>query len=548
MRSFVLTAAVLGAVLVFACTQAPHRMDREEPVPQSAMSAPAPSLDSYAAIDRHALAAPAAVTRDVQRLAAYLVRPAQTDTERARALYRWMTANIAYDADAFFSRRFRNQAATAESVLHSRRAVCDGYARLYQALGQAAGLQVERIPGYAKGFGYAVGDDAPGESNHAWNAVRIDGQWQLLDATWGAGHVDAQRRQFVRRFNAHYFLTPPTQLIASHLPEEARWQLLGRPLSQAAFLTAPPRQPPFFEHGLQVGSHDSAHIESPARLAVTLGTPRETRLLARVYRGDQALPDNLTHVEAGGRQATVHALFPEPGTYRLDIMTAVAGDPRRFELALQYQVRARAGTRERFPRFGAAFAEHGWRLPQDTGGERVTRGRFTLTAEVPPDTMVIGHLQPVEGKPLPGALLIQREGGTMTISAAPPRPGDYALQLFSKKDAAAGRFDFALSIAVHATAGAASPFPETYGGFGQLGVVLHGPMEGALSAGQSVAFDVTVPPADRVAVSTGGQWVELQRQGSRFRGEVTVKPGGAEVYARLLGESQYVGLLKYGSR
>lgn len=548
MRSILLTAGILAAVLIFACTQAPQRMDTEAPVPQTAMSAPTPAMDPFSAIDRHALAAPAAVTGDVQRLAAYLVRPARNDTERARALFRWMTAHIAYDTEAFFSRRFRNQAATAESVLRSRRAVCDGYARLYQALGQAAGLEVERIPGYAKGFGYAVGESFAGESNHAWNAVRIDGQWRLLDATWGAGHVDADQRKFMRRFDAHYFLTPPAQLVASHLPEEERWQLLGRPVRLADFERAPQRRPPFFQHGLQLRSHETAVIEGDARLAVTLGTPQGTPLLARVYRGEQALPRNLARVAAGGGETTIHVLLPEPGTYRLGILTPVPGDTRRFELAMQYQVRARAGTRERFPRFGPVFAAHGWRLPQDTGGERVTRGRLTLTAEVPPDVMVTGHLQPAGGKPLPGALLVQREGTVLTVHAAPPRAGDYDLQLFSKRDTAANTFDFALGIAVHATAGAAGSFPETYGGFGQLGAVLHGPMEGDLSAGQAVAFDVTVPPADRVAVSTGGKWIELRQQGSRFRGEVTVRPGGAEVYARLPGESQYMGLLKYRSR
>ena len=44
-------------------------------------------------IDHHALGTPSSVTRSVDALASYLVRPAGTDLEKARSLFRWIAAS-----------------------------------------------------------------------------------------------------------------------------------------------------------------------------------------------------------------------------------------------------------------------------------------------------------------------------------------------------------------------------------------------------------------------------------------------------------------------
>ena len=199
----------------------------------------------FAAVDRHALATPKSAERSIPRLAAYLTRPARNEMEKARAIFRWVTHNIAYDADAFFSRRFRNARATAESVLKNRKGVCDGYTRIYEGLAKAAGLEVARVAGYAKGFGYELGDEIPKEPNHAWNAVKVDGRWILLDTTWGAGAVSRESRSFVRLFQEHYFQTDPKEMIFAHLPEDPKWQLLDKPVSRKKFANLPKLRPLF---------------------------------------------------------------------------------------------------------------------------------------------------------------------------------------------------------------------------------------------------------------------------------------------------------------
>lgn len=57
-------------------------------------------------------------------------------------------------------------------------AVCEGYACAFQLIMQACGVE-----------SYII---ARGESNtdHCWNAVRLDGEYYLIDTTWGAENHD----------------------------------------------------------------------------------------------------------------------------------------------------------------------------------------------------------------------------------------------------------------------------------------------------------------------------------------------------------------------
>ena len=62
-------------------------------------------------------------------------------------------------------------------MLAKHTAVCAGYADLFVALAHAADLNAVTIRAYAKGYGYSIGSRFKGSSDHAWNAVEINGQW-----------------------------------------------------------------------------------------------------------------------------------------------------------------------------------------------------------------------------------------------------------------------------------------------------------------------------------------------------------------------------------
>jgi hypothetical protein len=205
---------------------------------------PAAPSDRYRAIDRHALRAPAAAEKSIADLADYLTEPARNDREKVRAIYRWITDRIAYNAEGYFAGKSGDN--DAESVFNNRVGVCVGYANLFLALCQEAGVEAVKLVGRAKGIGFVRGSDD--DKNHAWNAVKIGSRWHLLDATWGAGNIEG--RKFVKQFKPHYFLTPPDQLIFSHFPQDRKWQLLSSPVSARQFEEMPRPPIQLFQWGV----------------------------------------------------------------------------------------------------------------------------------------------------------------------------------------------------------------------------------------------------------------------------------------------------------
>jgi Transglutaminase-like superfamily len=200
----------------------------------------------YARADSVSRAAPAAAAESVESLGAYFRGALQTDRDRARAIYRWMTDNVAYDAELFFRGALFPPAQDAASVLRRRRGVCQGFSALYERVAEAAGLESVTVIGRAK----ALSRDRrrPFETQqHTWNAVRIDGEWALLDASWGAGDIVGS--EFVRRPRDFYFDTPPEKMIWSHRADAGDFQMLDAPLSMREFERLPFTHRDFWELG-----------------------------------------------------------------------------------------------------------------------------------------------------------------------------------------------------------------------------------------------------------------------------------------------------------
>lgn len=153
-----------------------------------------------------------------------------------------MTERIAYDFDSLATRRPPDSA--AEVTLRHRKAVCGGYAKLFEKLGKCAGLEVIEIRGLAKN-GMGVGS---AHERHAWNAVRLAGQWRLVDCAFGAARITGNTNK-KKSYDEYYFLVPPESLILTHLPDDPQWQLLGSPVNREEFLTWPAPPPHLLRYG-----------------------------------------------------------------------------------------------------------------------------------------------------------------------------------------------------------------------------------------------------------------------------------------------------------
>jgi hypothetical protein len=172
-------------------------------------------------IDFHIIKCPNAIKKDADLLVNYFNEVATTDLEKARAIYVWMAYNIKYDDDAYNSDNLYYQ--SAEDVLNAKKAVCGGYAELFTFFGQKMNLEVRTLSGFAKGYGYTKGDSFAGAGpDHAWNMVKIDGEWKIFDVTWGAGSGKTSNNGKLvskQEFDDNWFNVSPYEAIFSHYPE-----------------------------------------------------------------------------------------------------------------------------------------------------------------------------------------------------------------------------------------------------------------------------------------------------------------------------------------
>jgi hypothetical protein len=290
-------------------------------------------------------------------LAAYFASPDWSERQRARAILRWIAEFVTYDASA------EDAGLDPALVLRGRRASCAGYAALFQALADAVGLKAETVVGHSKRF---AGDSLEGSSfqwNHSWNAVRVNGQWRLVDCCWAAGHLD-ERGAFVRRFNPHYFLTAPRAFANDHFPRDARWQLLDPPISKQEYLRQVHVLPPFFDCDLKLASHQSGEIETDGALSVTIGAPPQTYLTAVLTRDGRRVAGHHTFTERRADGYVIRALCPTAGQYVLRVFARRGTANGAYAWALDYVVHARAGVRDSdgFPITYESFVARNCRL------------------------------------------------------------------------------------------------------------------------------------------------------------------------------------------
>ena len=200
-------------------------------------------------IDAYMRNCPVASEHSIADIAYYINRSARTDLEKARAVYVWMTDNISYNDAGFNSGNLGDN--SPENVLKTRVAVCAGFADLFTAIAVKTGIEAITIIGYAKGYGYSEGDSFD-DTDHAWNAVKIDGTWKIYDSTWGqgGGTEDSRGRlKSTKKFDEQWFNVDPKHSVFTHLAEIPYENFLPQNISLAEFERLPNYQPKVFQYG-----------------------------------------------------------------------------------------------------------------------------------------------------------------------------------------------------------------------------------------------------------------------------------------------------------
>jgi len=178
----------------------------------------------------------------------------KSDSAKVAAIHGWITHNIKYDVRFLTARSYPKQ--SIKRILFRKKAICGGYADLFVEMCKDAGMEAVSVDGYTKNMHVDIVDSFYVQ-DHAWNAVLVEGSWQLVDPTWDAGFVRPYSKNlwdvllgivtlgainqysgppiFITAPTHHYYLKDPKVFMVDHFPLHPIWQLTSSKKNIATF-------------------------------------------------------------------------------------------------------------------------------------------------------------------------------------------------------------------------------------------------------------------------------------------------------------------------
>ena len=283
-----------------------------------------------------------------ERLAEQINTDFSSDTEKVRAVYTWLATNISYDLERFYNgdtqinfsyvdqEDYQRKLAavnmhSVKETLRTNKAVCEGYARTFKAVSELLGVPCLFIGGYSKAGIADIGKN-PSQEDHAWNAVRINNKWHLIDATWSAGNT--YNNKWVPNFDDFFFFTDPDQFALSHLPGDAELLFTNKKISKKDFYSTPVYAKEFSKSKLKLISplKGALSIKTNDSIKFELGQLPENVSLHYAYK------ENMVPTAIQANCTTSKCSFEVPFTATSDTILYIIANR---QTALQYKVSAK---------------------------------------------------------------------------------------------------------------------------------------------------------------------------------------------------------------
>ncbi|XP_069128822.1 uncharacterized protein [Argopecten irradians] len=451
-------------------------------------------------LDTHALETGSSyLTHRIALLVEFLIRPAETDVEKARVLTRWLARCLDDDYIRDLPRSTWSHAeSTAMYLWKLRRREID-YDELFHVLCKHAGLKCFAVTGCVRNtIKYEVGDDFK-EQRKTWTVVLLDGQWRVLDVRWICeaaygvlknnwrliedenGKVSQRRAMRENRgtfkthvrFRDYYFLTDPEMFIYDHFPDDEKFQLLARPLTYEEAKDAAALRSDFFRHGLYLRSHPTCRVHCPDGIITFVLGMKKKKSMAFVYKlyrskGSREVASSSRNtldryvflerdIEEGNIRATIRC--PIEGQYLFELHGSETNETHHA-LLLTYVIectgtsascrplppnmRQEWGPGEDTKDMGMTAVTHKKGEVEAEDGDAEIKFTLQKDLEFRHDLIRGEKDEPVSSRHIMHSI----ENGKMAINLRLPEPGEYSLNVLAKERHKKTRFAPACSYLV----------------------------------------------------------------------------------------------------
>jgi hypothetical protein len=277
------------------------------------------------------------IETSIQSVAKYINDNESDPQLKIKALHDYVLRRVSYDIDVLKTGVRPSQ--DAETVFRTGKGVCEGYAKLFQALGASIGLDVAYIEGKVRRDLAPLGvipklsriaEPRYDWTGHAWNGVKVGDTWQLVDTTWDDSASGSYRTE--------YLMPLPQAMLMSHFPKGRAWQLLSAPKTADEFERQPLLTPQFFTANLTIVSPQTYETRVQGSASIELkDLPSEAQSITAIFSNREKekislwnLPsinpfsqDNQADVKRCKSTRNPEGLtrifcqFPEPGDYQV---------------------------------------------------------------------------------------------------------------------------------------------------------------------------------------------------------------------------------------
>lgn len=247
--------------------------------------------------------------------------PKGSDYDKVKYLYEYIIHQTDYNTPALTDLSLARENQSIRSVFIDQLSVCNGYSLTFQFLCKKAGL--ESI--------FVVGDINQSEIPHAWNLVKIDGQFYTIDTTWGDPvFSQAVSGQASSTIDYSYLCMPPELFNQSHMA----WKgFFSRHAHQITYPEVKDASLGYYQlNGGYFETYDQAtiahyiasHLATPgtATISIQLATKADYETLSTdLSKEDAFLHHYLQHLpNYQGFQYTTH---PSSQVITVELMTAI---------------------------------------------------------------------------------------------------------------------------------------------------------------------------------------------------------------------------------
>lgn len=146
------------------------------------------------------------VVTKINEIISQIIDDNMSDYQKELAIHNYLVQNFKYDYDNYLADTLPDESYTPYGLLVKGTGVCQAYAETMKLMLNAVGVDCEVVFGTSEGI------------SHAWNIVKLDNEYYMLDTTWDDPTPDREGEVFY-----NYFNVTSAELSKDHIWEESNW-------------------------------------------------------------------------------------------------------------------------------------------------------------------------------------------------------------------------------------------------------------------------------------------------------------------------------------